>query len=201
MGMLQEFKAFAVKGNAVDMAVGVVIGAAFGKIVSSMVEDVIMPPLGMLMGGRDFTNLFITLDGSEFDTLAEAKEAGAAIIGYGSFFQNSINFLIIAMAVFLMVKLMNKMSAAAAAEQAADEKPPETTEDVLLLREIRDSMAASVAKLAETHAAIEAAAAKVPELPEPEPEPEVVEESGEAEAADAAATEGGDTEKKDTPAI
>ncbi len=194
MGMLQEFKEFAVKGNAVDMAVGVVIGAAFGKIVSSIVEDVIMPPLGMLLGGRDFSNLFITLDGSDFDTLAEAKEAGAAIIGYGSFAQNTINFLIIAFAVFMMVKLMNRVTAAAKEEEAAAAPPPEPSEDVLLLREIRDSLAASVSKLAETHTVIEAAAAKVPEplAPEPEPEPD--------EATDQPSEEG-DASDGDKPAI
>lgn len=142
MGMLQEFKDFAVKGNAVDMAVGVVIGAAFGKIVTSVVEDIIMPPLGMLMGGTDFTNLFITLDGSEYATLAAAKEASAPVIGYGSFAQTAINFLIIAFAVFMMVKAMNKVTAAAAGEAEEEKKvPEEPNEDVLLLREIRDSLA------------------------------------------------------------
>lgn len=142
MGMLQEFKEFAVKGNAVDMAVGVVIGAAFGKIVTSVVEDLIMPPIGMLMGGTDFTNLFVTLDGSEFATLAAAKEAGAAVIGYGSFAQTMINFLIIAFAVFMMVKALNKATAAAAgAKEEEEEAPAEPSEDVLLLREIRDSLA------------------------------------------------------------
>lgn len=163
MGMLQEFKDFAVKGNAVDMAVGVVIGAAFGKIVTSVVEDLIMPPLGMFLGGTDFTNLFFTLDGSDFSTLLAAKEAGAPVVGYGSFIQTAINFLIIAFAVFMMVKAMNKATAAAAPEEeVVEEAPPELSEDILLLREIRDSLAASVNKLAETHAVIEAAASKVP---------------------------------------
>lgn len=162
MGMLQEFKDFAVKGNAVDMAVGVVIGAAFGKIVTSVVEDLIMPPLGMFMGGTDFTNLFFTLDGSDFATLLAAKEAGAPVVGYGSFIQTAINFLIIAFAVFMMVKAMNKATAATAPEEVVDEVLPEPSEDVLLLREIRDSLAASVNKLAETHSVIEAAASKVP---------------------------------------
>ena len=201
MGMLQEFKDFAVKGNAVDMAVGVVIGAAFGKIVTSVVEDLIMPPLGMFMGGTDFTNLFFTLDGSDFSTLLAAKEAGAPVVGYGSFIQTAINFLIIAFAVFMMVKAMNKATAAAAPEEVVDETPPEPSEDVLLLREIRDSLAASVNKLAETHAVIEATASKVPAAlagaavaaaagvvvadvePEAEPEPEAapVEEEKPAE--------------------
>lgn len=164
MGMLKEFKEFAIKGNAVDMAVGVVIGAAFGKIVSSLVEDMIMPPLGMLIGGRDFSNLFVTLDGSEYDSLSAAKEAGAAFIGYGSFIQTSIDFLIIAFAIFIMVKAINKASASASEEEPeTEEVPAEPSEDVLLLREIRDSMAASVSKLALAHTAIEAVAAKIPD--------------------------------------
>ena len=162
MGILQEFKEFAIKGNAVDMAVGVVIGAAFGTIVKSLVEDIVLPPLGMLLGGTDFSNLFFTLDGSEFVTLLAAKEAGAPVVGYGSFVQTSINFLIIAFAVFMIVKAMNKSSAALAAEKA-EEPSPEPSEDVLLLREIRDSMVANVTKLEETHALIETATAKAPE--------------------------------------
>lgn len=162
MGMLQEFKEFAVRGNAVDMAVGVVIGAAFGKIVTALVEDLMMPPFGMLLGGSDFSNLFFTLDGSDFATLAAAKAAGAPVVGYGSFLQTTINFLIIAFAVFLMVKVMNKVAAATASAEA-EQDPPEPSEDVLLLREIRDSLTTSVGKLSDTHTAIEAVVAKLPE--------------------------------------
>ncbi len=165
MGMLQEFKEFSIRGNAVDMAVGVVIGAAFGTIVMSLLEDLILPPLGMLLGGTSFTNLFFTLDGSEFATLVAAKEAGAPVVGYGSFIQTAINFIIILFAVFIIVKAMNKSSATRAAEKAA-ESAPEPSEDVLLLREIRDSMAASVTKLEDTHTLIEIATAKPPEIEE-----------------------------------
>ena len=117
MGMVKEFKEFAVKGNALDLAVGVIIGAAFGKIVTSLVEEVIMPPLGFIVGKIDFSNLFIALDGKEYATLKAAKDAGAPIIGYGAFLNNVINFLIVAFAVFLLVKQINRM------KKGQDEKP------------------------------------------------------------------------------
>ena len=107
MGMLQEFKTFAVKGNVVDMAVGIIIGAAFGKIVSSFVADIVMPPLGMLMGHMDFSQLFIALNGQHYDTLAAAKEAGAATLNYGLFVNTILDFLIVAFAVFLLIKAVN----------------------------------------------------------------------------------------------
>ena len=107
MGMLKEFKDFALRGNVVDMAVGVVIGAAFGKIVSSLVSDIIMPPIGFVLGGIDFSNLFIPLSKIPESTLAEAKEAGVPVIAYGSFINNVIDFLIVAFAIFLCIKQIN----------------------------------------------------------------------------------------------
>ena len=107
--MFKEFKEFAVKGNVVDLAVGVIIGAAFGKIVNSLVADIIMPPIGKLLGKVDFSNLFINLSDKPFESLAEAKKAGAATINYGLFFNICIEFLIVAFAVFLLVKQINRM--------------------------------------------------------------------------------------------
>ncbi len=107
--MLKEFREFIARGNVVDMAVGIIIGAAFGKIVSSLVEDVIMPPIGLLLGKVDFSNLFLNLSGQPYPSLAEAKKAGAAVIGYGAFLNNIISFLIVAFAVFLLVKSVNRI--------------------------------------------------------------------------------------------
>ena len=104
MGMVKEFKDFAVKGNVVDMAVGIIIGGAFGTIVKSLVADVIMPPIGLMLGGVDFTNLFVVLGEGTYETLDAAKEAGAATVNYGVFFNNVISFVIVAFAVFLLVK-------------------------------------------------------------------------------------------------
>lgn len=110
--MWEEFKKFAVQGNVLDLAVGVILGAAFGKIVSSLVEDVIMPPIGALLGNVDFSNLFLNLSGTAYDSLAKAKEAGAATLNYGVFFNTLINFLIVALAVFLfIVKPANRLRA------------------------------------------------------------------------------------------
>lgn len=106
--MLKEFKEFAVKGNVIDLAVGVVIGGAFGKIVTSFVNDIIMPLVGRLVGGMDFSNYFIALDGSNHPTLAAAKDAGAATLNYGVFIQNIVDFLIIALAIFIAVKQINR---------------------------------------------------------------------------------------------
>lgn len=108
MGIIKEFKDFAVSGNAIDLAVGLVIGAAFGKIVTSLVEDIIMPPLGMLTGKVDFSNLFVALNGETYPSLKAAKDAGAPIIAYGMFANNIVNFLIVAFAVFLVVKQINR---------------------------------------------------------------------------------------------
>ena len=107
--MFKEFKEFAMRGNVLDMAVGIIIGAAFGKIVSSFVEDVLMPPIGMLLGRVDFSNLFVNLTGQSYDTLAAAKAAGAATINYGMFFNHVFNFLIVAFAVFLLVRQVNRL--------------------------------------------------------------------------------------------
>lgn len=107
--MLKEFKQFAMKGNVVDLAVGIIIGAAFGKIVTSFVSDILMPPIGRILGKVDFSNLFIDLSGNNFTTLAEAKKAGAATINYGLFLSTIIDFLVVAFAVFLLVRQINRM--------------------------------------------------------------------------------------------
>ena len=107
--MFKEFKEFAMKGNVMDMAVGIIIGAAFGKIISSFVSDVLMPPLGLLMGGVDFTNKFLTLGGGTFETLDAAKKAGAVTMNYGVFLNTVIDFLIVAFAIFIVVKQMNRL--------------------------------------------------------------------------------------------
>lgn len=107
--MLEEFKKFALRGSVVDLAVGVVIGGAFGKIVTSLVNDVIMPPLGLLLGKMDFSNLYINLSGTTYTSLSEAKKAGAATINYGIFINNILDFLIIALAIFLVIRQVNKM--------------------------------------------------------------------------------------------
>jgi large conductance mechanosensitive channel len=131
--MIQEFKEFIQRGNVVDLAVGVVIGAAFGKIVASFVDDVLMPPIGSVLGGADFSNLFINLSGKDFPSVAAAKAAGAPTLNYGLFINNIINFLIIAFAVFLVVKAINRMQ-----KPAAPPPPPGPTKDQQLLTEIRD---------------------------------------------------------------
>jgi large conductance mechanosensitive channel len=107
--MLKEFKEFAMRGNVLDMAVGIVMGAAFGGIVTSLVNDVLMPPIGLLLGKVDFSNLFITLSGRHFDSVAQAKAAGAATLNYGMFMNTVINFLIIAFAIFLLVRQVNRL--------------------------------------------------------------------------------------------
>lgn len=137
MGFVKEFKEFAVKGNVMDMAVGVIIGGAFGKIVTSLVEDVIMPLVSVATGGVDFTNLFVNLGEGTFKTLAEAKEAGAAVFAYGQFIQNILDFIIIALCVFLMVKGINKMKKKKE-EAPAPEAAPEPSAEEKLLTEIRD---------------------------------------------------------------
>jgi large conductance mechanosensitive channel len=109
MGMMSEFKEFAVKGNVMDLAVGVVIGAAFNKIVSSLVDDVIMPVVGLALGGRDFKGLFVALDGNSYATIEAAKEAGIGTVNYGSFIQNIVDFAIVAFTLFIVVKGMNRL--------------------------------------------------------------------------------------------
>jgi large conductance mechanosensitive channel len=135
--MFSEFKKFAMRGNVVDMAVGIVIGAAFGKIVSSAVNDIVMPPIGMLMGGVDFSNLFIDLSGVGYETLALAQEAGAPIIKYGVFINTLLDFVIVAFAIFMVIKGMNSLKKK---EEEAPAEPPKPSEEVALLTEIRDSL-------------------------------------------------------------
>ena len=141
MSLLKEFREFAIKGNAFDLAVGVIIGAAFGKIVDSLVRDLIMPPIGLMLGGINFNNLFIALDGKEYATIALAKEAGAATLNYGVFIQSMVDFTIIAFAIFMVIKLMNTLRRQDEAKaEAVVEAPAEPSEEVLLLREIRDNL-------------------------------------------------------------
>lgn len=140
--MLKEFKEFAMKGNMLDMAVGIIIGAAFGAIVTSLVKDVIMPPIGLLLGGVDFTNMFLVLkEGATapapYADLAAASAAGAVTLNYGTFINSIVSFLIVAFSVFLLIKGVNKLRREKPAEPEA---PAPTPEDVLLLREIRDSL-------------------------------------------------------------
>jgi len=122
--MFKEFKEFAMRGNVMDMAIGIILGAAFGKIVSSFVSDILMPPIGTLLGGVDFSNLFFTLSDGAFATLAEAKEAGAATVNYGVFINAAIDFLIVAFAIFMVVRTMNRF-------KKTEEAPPAepTTKD------------------------------------------------------------------------
>lgn len=137
--MLKEFRDFALRGNVVDMAVGIIIGAAFGKIVSSMVDDLLMPPIGQMLGQVDFTDLFIDLSGAGHETLAAAQAAGAATINYGIFVNAVVNFTIVAFALFLVVKAMNTLKKRAEQEKAAAPPPPPPAE-VVLLQEIRDTL-------------------------------------------------------------
>lgn len=136
MGMMQEFKEFAVKGNVIDLAVGVIIGGAFGKIVDSLVGDIIMPIVAKIFGGLDFSNYFIPLAGQTATTLAEAKKAGA-VLAYGNFITIAVNFVILAFVIFLMIRQVNRMREQPAPPPAAPAPPPE---DIVLLREIRDSL-------------------------------------------------------------
>lgn len=142
MGMIQEFKEFAIKGNVVDLAVGVIIGGAFGKIVDSVVGDLIMPLVGAVIGKLDFSNLYVVLGnvpaGTE-NTLAAIKKAGVPIFAYGSFITVAVNFAILAFIIFLMVKQINRLKKEAPAEAPAP-APAVTPEDIVLLREIRDSL-------------------------------------------------------------
>ncbi|GGP17971.1 large conductance mechanosensitive channel protein MscL [Silvimonas iriomotensis] len=138
--MFKEFKEFAMRGNVVDLAVGVIIGAAFGKIVDSLVKDIIMPPIGLILGKVDFSNLYVLLRESDktpgpYATLEAAQKAGAVTLNYGNFINIAISFVIVAFAVFLLVKGLNSMKRA---EEAAPAAPAPTPEDVQLLREIRD---------------------------------------------------------------
>jgi large conductance mechanosensitive channel len=122
--MLKEFKEFALRGNVLDMAIGIIIGGAFGKIVTSLVNDIIMPPIGLLLGRVDFSNLYINLSGKSFASLADAKAAGAATINYGMFLNEIINFIIIAFAIFLLVKQVNKLKRPALAAAPTTKQCP-----------------------------------------------------------------------------
>jgi large conductance mechanosensitive channel len=113
MAMMQEFKEFAMKGNVIDLAVGVIIGAAFGKIVTSIVNDILMPPVGMLLGGVDFKNLYVPLKGGPYTSLEEAVAAGVPLIRYGNFIQTVLDFLIVAFCIFIVVKQVNRLTSAA----------------------------------------------------------------------------------------
>lgn len=135
--MLKEFKTFLIKGNMIDMAVGIIIGAAFGTVVKSLVTDVIMPPIGYMMGGVDFTDLYYNLGDGTFESLAAAKAAGAPTINYGVFLNNCISLLIVGFAVFMLVKSVQKMQKKAEEAPAAPAKP---SAEVELLTEIRDSL-------------------------------------------------------------
>ena len=139
MGFVKEFKEFAMKGNVMDMAVGVIIGGAFGKIVTSMVNDVLMPVISLCTGGIDFTNQFVNLSGSEkYDTIAAAQEAGASVLAYGQFIQNVVDFIIVAFCIFLMIKAMNKLTKKKEEAPAPAPEPPAPTKEETLLTEIRD---------------------------------------------------------------
>lgn len=132
--MLKEFKDFIARGNVFDMAVGIIIGAAFTTIVNSLVGDVLMPVLGVLMSGVDFADKFIALDGQAYANIKAAKDAGASVISYGLFLNAVINFLIVSFVIFMLVKQVNRL------KKAPPSEPAPTAEEVLLLREIRDSL-------------------------------------------------------------
>lgn len=140
--MLNEFKTFIAKGNVMDMAVGIIIGAAFTGIVQSLVGDLINPIIGLVTGGLDFSNLFINLGAGEFTSLAAAKEAGAPVFAYGSFLTAVINFLIIAWVVFLLVKAVNRLKEATAKQEAAAPEAPKGPTQEELLTQIRDALVA-----------------------------------------------------------
>ena len=142
MSVMQEFKEFAVKGNVIDLAVGVIIGGAFGKIVDSLVGDIIMPVIGMVFGKLDFSNLFLvlgTVPAGTATTLDALKKAGVPVFAYGNFITVAVNFAILAFIIFMMVKQINRMKAAETAD-VATEAPAAPAEDIVLLREIRDSL-------------------------------------------------------------
>ncbi|MEX1036842.1 MAG: large-conductance mechanosensitive channel protein MscL [Sneathiella sp.] len=133
--MFKEFKDFAMRGNVVDMAVGIIIGAAFGTIVKSLVDDVLMPPIGMMLGGVDFSDFFITLSGGTYATLVAAKEAGAVTLNYGSFINTVISFVIVAFAIFVLIKQLNRL---ATKEEEKPGAPATPAREEVLLEEIRD---------------------------------------------------------------
>lgn len=136
--MLNEFKKFVMRGNVMDMAVGIIIGAAFGKIVASFVRDILMPPLGLLLGKVDFSQLYVALDGVTYESLTVAQEAAAPLLTYGAFLQAVVDFLIVAFAIFLLVRGLNRMQRKEEAKPAAPAAPPKQE---VLLEEIRDLLA------------------------------------------------------------
>jgi len=136
--MLKEFKDFVMRGNVVDMAVGIIIGVAFGKVVSSLVADVIMPPIGMILGGVDFSNLFIDLSGVGHATMAAAEASGAPLIKYGVFINVVLDFMIVAFAIFMVIKVLNKLKKK---EEEKPTEPPKPSAEEKLLTEIRDLLA------------------------------------------------------------
>jgi large conductance mechanosensitive channel len=139
--MWREFRDFAMRGNVIDLAVGIIIGAAFTTIVNSLVNDIIMPPLGLIIGGIDFSNFFVTLKGGSYPTLEAAKAAGAVTMNYGLFINAIIRFMIVAFAIFILVKQINRL---AREEPKAPPPPPEPSREELLLAEIRDLLKARV---------------------------------------------------------
>lgn len=136
MSMVSEFKAFIARGNVMDLAVAVIIAAAFGKIITALVDGMVMPVVGMALGGVDFSQLFVALDGNDYANLAAAQAAAAPVLTYGAFIQTVIDFLLIAFVVFMIIRAYNRIKAPEAAADA-------TTEEVLLLREIRDQLKAA----------------------------------------------------------
>ncbi len=133
--MLKEFREFAMRGNVIDLAVGIIIGAAFTTVVNSLVKDIIMPPIGFIMNGIDFSNFFFVLKGDDYPSLKAAQDAGAVTVNYGVFINAVINFLIVAFAVFILVKQVNRFR-----KQAAAEPPAAPTKSEALLMEIRDAL-------------------------------------------------------------
>ena len=132
--MLDEFKKFLVKGNAVDMAVGFIFGAAFATLIKSLIAKIVMPFVGLLMGKIDFSNLFYALDGNTYKTVASAKEAGASVVEYGAVITETINFIILGFIIFMMVRSINKL------QKKEEAKPAKKADDIVLLEEIRDSL-------------------------------------------------------------
>jgi large conductance mechanosensitive channel len=137
MKIAQEFREFISRGNVIDLAVGVIIGAAFGKIVNSLVSDIIMPPIGAVLKGVNFSNLYFAIDGKTYETLAKAKESGAPVVTYGLFINQIIEFFIIAACVFVLVKIVNQIKRAPAPAPA---EPPAPSRSEVLLEEIRDAL-------------------------------------------------------------
>jgi large conductance mechanosensitive channel len=135
--MLQEFKEFALRGNVVDMAVGIIIGAAFSTIVKSLVDDVIMPPIGLITGGVDFSDVYIPLSSQSYDSLAQAKQAGAPTINIGVFINSVISFAIVAFVLFMVIKAMNRLRRK---QEEAPRTEPSPSREVQLLEEIRDAL-------------------------------------------------------------